>query len=149
VAGNPFSGVPQYSRFANRRNDCPWGLNSRPTARPRRPPTFTIPAPAVRFEDAKAGISKLAARVESEKTDAQDVTRRYLDMEARLRNLRAQEAQYLAIMKSAHPAQDLLDVSRKLAKFGAKSSSGRRNSRRCRNRPETVAIPRAGSWRGA
>lgn len=75
----------------------------------------TIRVPAARFEDAKAQIRKLATRVESEKTDARDVTRQYVDMEARLRNLRAEEAQYLTIMKSAYKVTDLLEVEQKLS----------------------------------
>lgn len=77
---------------------------------------LTIRIPVAHFEDAKAGIRKLAARVENEKTDAQDVTRQYVDMEARLRNLRAEEAQYLTILKSAYKVDDLLNVSEKLSK---------------------------------
>lgn len=46
---------------------------------------LTVRVPATRFEDAKAGMRKLAVRVENEKTDAQDVTRHHVDMEARLR----------------------------------------------------------------
>lgn len=55
----------------------------------------------MRFEDGKAEIRKFAARIESEKTDATDVTKQYVDLQARIRNLRAEEAQYLTIMRSA------------------------------------------------
>jgi hypothetical protein len=53
-------------------------------------------------------------RIEGEKTDASDVTKQYVDMQARLRNLRAEEAQYLQIMKSAAKVKDMLDVTEKL-----------------------------------
>jgi len=76
---------------------------------------LTIRVPAARFSDATLGIRKLAASVESEKTEAQDVTRQYIDMEARLHNLRAEEAQYLVIMKSAYKVYDLLEVTEKLS----------------------------------
>ena len=53
------------------------------------------------FEEARAEIRKLGLRVESEKIDAQDVSRQYVDQDANLRNLRAEEAGYLAILKQA------------------------------------------------
>jgi len=77
--------------------------------------SITIRIPAAQLESAKAEIRKLAVRVESEKTNALDVTKQYVDMQARLRNLRAAEAQYLQIMKSAIKVQDMLDVTAKLS----------------------------------
>src|SRR5262249_2597111 len=63
--------------------------------------SITIRIPAAQLESTKVEIRKLALRIEGEKTDASDVTKQYVDMQARLRNLRAEEAQYLQIMKSA------------------------------------------------
>jgi len=51
--------------------------------------TLTVRVPADRFEQARAEIRKLGVRVESERVDAQDVTRQYVDQDASLRNLRA------------------------------------------------------------
>ena len=80
--------------------------------------SITIRIPAAQLESAKAEIRKLAVRIESEKTNALDVTKQYVDMQARLRNLRAAEAQYLQIMKSAIKVQDMLDVTAKLSEVG-------------------------------
>lgn len=77
--------------------------------------TLTIRVPAARFEDAKADLRSLAAHVDREKTDAKDVTKQYVDTEARIRNLRAEEGQYLQILHSATKVQDMLDVSEKLS----------------------------------
>jgi hypothetical protein len=101
---------------------------------------ITIRVPAAQFEDMKAGIRKLAARVESEKTDAQDVTRQYVDMEARLRNLRAEEAQYLAIMKSAYKVDDLLEVSEKLSEVRGQIEQQQAEFQTLSKQVETVAI---------
>jgi hypothetical protein len=46
--------------------------------------------------------------------EAEDVTRQYVDEQAHLRNLRAQEAQYLTILKQAKTVKDTLDISEKL-----------------------------------
>ena len=76
--------------------------------------SLTLRVPAARFEDARVEIRKLGLRVESEKLEAEDVTRQYVDQAARLRNLRAQETQYLGILRQAKTVQDTLDVSDKL-----------------------------------
>jgi hypothetical protein len=101
---------------------------------------LTIRVPANRFEDAKAQIRTLAARVESEKTDAQDVTRQYVDMEARLRNLRAEEAQYLTIMKSAYKVEDLLQVTEKLSEVRGQIEQQQAEFQTLSKQVETVAI---------
>jgi len=110
------------------------GTKEAPTA------DITIRVPAAHFEDAKAGIRKLAARVESEKTDAQDVTKQYVDMEARLRNLRAEEAQYLAIMKGAYKVDDLLEVSGKLSEVRGQIEQQQAEFQTLSKQVETVAI---------
>jgi hypothetical protein len=76
--------------------------------------SLTVRVPATRFEEARAAIRKLGLRVESETIEAQDVTRQFVDQAASLRNLRAEEAQYLAILKQARTVKDTLDVSEKL-----------------------------------
>jgi cell division protein FtsL len=77
--------------------------------------TITIRIPAARYEDAKVEIHKLAGRIETEKTDTTDVTKQYVDLEAGLHNLRAEEAQYFQIMKSAKKVPDMLQVTEKLS----------------------------------
>jgi hypothetical protein len=101
---------------------------------------ITIRVPATHFEDAKAQIRKLGARVESEKTDALDVTRQYVDMEARLRNLRAEEAQYLTIMKSAYKVDDLLEVTQKLSEVRGQIEQQQAEFQTLSKQIETVAI---------
>lgn len=76
--------------------------------------SLTIRVPAPRFEEVRTEIRKLGLRVESDRMEAQDVTRQYIDQQARLRNLHAQEAQYLTILKRASTVKDTLDVSERL-----------------------------------
>lgn len=77
--------------------------------------TLTIRVPSAHFEQARAAIRKLSVRVDSEKIKAEDVTRQYVDQEATLRNLRAEEAQYLAILKQAGTVKDMLSVTGNLS----------------------------------
>jgi hypothetical protein len=76
--------------------------------------TLTLRVPVARFREIGAEIRKLSLRVESEQMGAEDVTMQYVDRQARLSNLRAQEAQYLSILKQARTVKDTLDVSEKL-----------------------------------
>ncbi len=77
--------------------------------------TLTVRVPADRFEQARAEIRKLGLRVQSERVDAQDVTRQYVDQDANIRNLRAEETQYLAILKQASTVKDMMAVSAQLS----------------------------------
>jgi hypothetical protein len=77
--------------------------------------TLTIRIPAARFDLAKTEIRELGIRIESENIGAQDVTRQYVDQDANLRNLKAEETQYLGIMKQAATVQDMLAVSEQLS----------------------------------
>jgi hypothetical protein len=76
--------------------------------------SLSIRVPAEKFDEVRAQIRKLTLRVEGESIDAQDVTKQYVDQEARLRNLRAQEQQYLGILHKAATVKDTLEVSDKL-----------------------------------
>ena len=102
--------------------------------------TLTIRVPAGRFEEARAQIRKLGLRVESEKIEAQDVTRQYVDQSANLRNLRAEEAQYLAILKQAHTVKDALEVSEKLSEVRGQIEQQQAEFDALSKQIETVAI---------
>lgn len=102
--------------------------------------TLTVRVPADRFEEARAQIRKLGLRVESEKIEAQDVTRQYVDQEANLRNLRAEEAQYLAILKQAHTVKDTLEVSEKLSEVRGQIEQQKAEFDALSKQIETVAI---------
>ena len=77
--------------------------------------TLVVRVPASGLETALAGFKKVAVRTEREQVSIRDVTREFYDNEAHMRNLQAEEQQYLAIMKQAHTVKDTLDVSEKLS----------------------------------
>src|SRR5215469_7019612 len=76
--------------------------------------SLTVRIPVNQFEQFRARISKFGLKVESEKLETQDVTKQYVDLGARLRNLHAQETQYLGILKQAKTVKDTVEVSDKL-----------------------------------
>jgi hypothetical protein len=100
----------------------------------------TIRVPGAHFEDAKAKLRALALHVDNERTDANDVTKQYVDIEARIRNLRAVEAQYLQIMKSAGKVEDMLDVSEKLSEVRGQIEQQQAEFETLSRQVETVAI---------
>ena len=77
--------------------------------------TIKLRIPAARFDQARAGARGIGVRVMSENVDATDVTRQFVDLEASLRNFRAEEAQYLEIMKRASKTEDVLAVAEHLS----------------------------------
>jgi hypothetical protein len=102
--------------------------------------SVTIRVPATRFEEARAEIRKLGLRVEDERVDAQDVTKQYVDQDARLRNLRAEEAQYLGILKRASTVSDTLEVSEKLNEVRGQIEQQQAEFDTLSKQIETVAI---------
>lgn len=102
--------------------------------------TLTIRVPAERFENVRDQIRKLGLRVESERTEAQDVTRQYTDQDANLRNLRAEEQQYLLILKQARTVKDTLEVSEKLSHVRGQIEQQQAEFNALSKQIETVAI---------
>ena len=76
--------------------------------------SITIQVRAASFDRALAEIKTVAREVESEVIHASDVTEQYVDLETRLLNLKAQEKQYLAILKTAKTVEDTLNVTQYL-----------------------------------
>jgi Domain of unknown function (DUF4349) len=102
--------------------------------------SLTIRVPAARFEQTRAEIRKLGLRVENESIDARDVTRQYVDQDANLRNLRAEEAQYLAILKQANTVKDLLAVSQRISEVRGQIEQQQAEFNALSKQTETVAI---------
>ncbi len=102
--------------------------------------SLTIRVPAARFEEARAEIRMLGLMVERERVEAQDVTRQYVDEDASLRNLRAEETQYLAILKQARTVKDTLAVSEKLGDVRGQIEEQQAEFDALSKQVETVAI---------
>ena len=75
--------------------------------------------PADHFDEAREQVRGIAKSVEQDMVEARDVTRDHADQEAALRNARAEEQQYLVILKRAVSVKDVLEVSSKLAEVRA------------------------------
>jgi|SRR5579859_1237804 len=73
--------------------------------------------PAAKLDEVRAAVRKLAQHVDSDSVEAKDVTREYVDLDARLRNAKASEEQYLAILKRATAVKDIVEVTDKLGEI--------------------------------
>ncbi len=76
---------------------------------------ITLRIPADMFDVTRAEIRNLGKKVDHEETGTADVTAQSVDLTAALRNYRAEEAQYLAIMARAHTVKDTLEVAQRLS----------------------------------
>ncbi|HUR36679.1 MAG TPA: DUF4349 domain-containing protein [Terriglobales bacterium] len=76
--------------------------------------SLVISVPAAHFDDAMKRLQGLARKVDEATEESEDVTKRYFDMNATLRNYRAEEAQFLSILRQAQRVQDVVLVTDKL-----------------------------------
>ena len=76
--------------------------------------TITYRIPAARWDDAISDLRGLATKVVAEQTQATEVGGQIVDLEARLRNLRASEASLQGIAQGTGKVSDLLEVEAQL-----------------------------------
>ena len=76
--------------------------------------TLTLRIPADRFEDALSRLHAFDGDVVVEATSEQDVTSTVVDLEARIANLQASEAQYRTLLGQAVKIEDILAVQTRL-----------------------------------
>lgn len=83
--------------------------------KPETTVTLVVRIPAAQFNQAITEIRATGLRVVQQKTTGQDVTEEFMDLQARARNQKALEAQFIEIMKRANTVADALNVQRELA----------------------------------
>lgn len=77
--------------------------------------TMTVKIPFANFEKTFSEIKKIASLVTNESTSGQDVTEQYVDLQAQLKNKKAEEEQFTKILTSAQKIDDILAVTRELS----------------------------------
>jgi predicted house-cleaning noncanonical NTP pyrophosphatase (MazG superfamily) len=76
---------------------------------------LTLRVPEGKFTETLAQVKLFAVRVQNEQIDSSDVSAQVVDLEARLKSKRAEEAQYILVMKDAKKISDILEVTRMLS----------------------------------
>lgn len=84
---------------------------------------ISVRVPAERFDEALTRIKATATVVKQESVNGQDVTEQYTDLQARLKNAKAQEETYLSILKRAQSVEDILKVQERLGAIRAEIES--------------------------
>jgi hypothetical protein len=77
--------------------------------------TLTLRVPADHFVSTLEALRKLGTGPGSERVTTEDVSEEFIDLEARLQNQRALEAQFLEILKRASKVEEALHVQREIA----------------------------------
>ena len=77
--------------------------------------TLTIRVPSEQLDNVVASLRKLALRVQIEHWESRDISREYMDNEARLRNMKAEEQQYLVLLRRSGSMKDTLEVTEKIS----------------------------------
>jgi len=78
--------------------------------------TITIRVPVGDFDNVMRSLREFAVEVMSQSSSSKDVTEEYVDLGAKLKNLRAAEEQLLKIMARAEKVEDILSIQRELAR---------------------------------
>jgi hypothetical protein len=76
--------------------------------------TLRVPADPATYQMTLERLRKVADRVIDEQAQAQDVTEEYVDIDARLRTLKASEENLLALLAKATRVEDNLQIQREL-----------------------------------
>ncbi len=77
---------------------------------------LTVRVPYQNFEVVFNEIKKVATQVISEASNAQDITAEYIDLEARLKNKRAEEVSFVALLNRSGKIEEILSVTREVAR---------------------------------
>lgn len=101
---------------------------------------ITLRVPSARLDEVRTRLREFAVRVAQDSVGASDISKQYYDREFRLRNLRAQEQQFLGIMKKAHTVPDVLEVTKSLDEVREQIEQDDAEFRRMKDQVELAKI---------
>lgn len=108
-----------------------------------RSASMTLRVPADTFNDALRALRSLSdVEVMSSSIDSKDVTEQFVDLEARLRAKRAEEARYLALLARADKIEDILRIDQSLnsVRTQIEQLTGQLNSMKSRTTFSTISL---------
>ncbi|MFA5777519.1 MAG: DUF4349 domain-containing protein [Parcubacteria group bacterium] len=77
---------------------------------------IAVKVPVDKFENTISEIKKVAVLVLNESTSGSDVTEQYVDLQAQIKNKKAEEASFVKILESAQKIDDVLAITRELSR---------------------------------
>lgn len=93
-----------------------YGSNFYKTTRGSVSGYITLKVPFDNFDKTFSDLKTVAAEVINQSTNTQDVTMEYIDLEARLKNKKAEEESFSALLQRSGKMEDILGVTRELAR---------------------------------
>ncbi|MCI0479520.1 DUF4349 domain-containing protein [Candidatus Uhrbacteria bacterium] len=101
---------------------------------------MTVRVPVSSFEAAMRDLKTVGTLTLNESVNGQDVTAEFVDLDADLRNARAEEASYLEILKRAGEIKDVLAVTERLADVRGRIERLEGRKRYLENRTDLATI---------
>ncbi len=93
-----------------------FSTNFRESSSGARSGTVVIKVPVSKFEQTMGELKKVATQVVMESTTGQDVTEQYVDLQAQLKNKRAEEAAFVEILSRSGKIQEVLAVTKEISR---------------------------------
>lgn len=100
---------------------------------------MNIRVPGESFEALRKEIEGLG-KMEHSSTNTQDVTQQYIDLEARIKNLKSEEERFVAIFDQANTVEDMLAVEREIARLRGEIESLEGQFRYLKNRVNYASL---------
>ncbi len=113
---NAEKAVEQFRGVAEWHKGNIFSINIRENGQGVRSGSVVIKVPTESFDAAIAGIKEGATVVVQESISNQDVTAEFVDMEARLKNKKAEEEAFIKILEKAEKTTDIISVTRELSR---------------------------------
>jgi hypothetical protein len=101
---------------------------------------ITVRIPVASFEATLSQLKGIATLVLNESIQGQDVTSEFVDLEADLRNAKAEEASYLEILKRSGDIEDVLMVTQRLAEVRGRIERLEGRKRYLENRTDLATL---------
>lgn len=108
--------VEEISKIAREKGGEVFTTNLYERIRGQKSGFVTIKVPVDKFEDTIKDIKKIATQVLSESTTGQDVTEQYVDLQAQLKNKKAEEEGFVKILGTAGKIDDVLAATREVSR---------------------------------
>ncbi len=104
------------ANVAKKNNGEVFSSNLRQSSTKLKSGTVTVKVPVEKFENTLSEIKKIAVLVLNESTSGNDISEQYVDLQARLKNKKAEEESFMKILGSAQKIDDILAVTRELSR---------------------------------
>lgn len=90
--------------------------------------SVAVKVPVSTFDEARNKIKEIAVFIKNESTNTRDVTEEFIDIEARLVNLRAQEVSFRTLLNRALKIEDIITITNSLTNVRSRieSTEGRK-----------------------